>query len=159
MAALCQYREVSIVNSRYGLRVLRILLVDDHLALRRALRRFLASEYPGARFAEASNGRQALKLLMAGRWDLVLLDLSLSGPGGLELLRQVRRRRPGTPTLALSLQPEHLAGLRSLRSGASGFVPKHSSPEVLVTAMNSVLAGGTYFTRDVAKLHDGGKSR
>ena len=137
--------------------MLRILLVDDHLVLRRALRRFLASEYPGARFGEASNARQAVKLLVAGRWDLVLLDMGLRGSGGLEVLRQVRRRRPGTPALALSLQPEHLAGLRSLRSGASGFVAKHSPPEALVSAVNSVLAGRTYFSPDIAKLRDGGK--
>jgi len=131
---------------------LRILLVDDHVVVRRGLRQILAEEYPKAHFGEASNGQEALELVFAKSWDIILLDVSLPGPSGLDILKDIRRHLPKTPVLVLSYHPESVYGIRSLRSGATGYVTKQSAHEVLVDAVKRVLAGRKYVSPALAEM-------
>ena len=129
----------------------RFLLIDDHAVVRRGLRQILAEEYPRAKFEEASDGNEALKLLGAKPWDLVLLDVCLPGMSGLDVLKQIRQHWPKTPVLALSYYPESLYGIRTLRSGAAGYVTKQCAPEILAGAVKKVLAGGKYVSPALAE--------
>jgi len=129
----------------------KILLVDDHAVVRRGLRQMLAEEYPRAQFGEAVDGNEALSLLDSRAWDLVLLDVSMPRLSGLDVLKQIRQTLPRTPVLALSCHPESLYGIRTLRSGASGYITKDSAPEVLTRAVKKVLGGGKYVSPALAE--------
>lgn len=129
----------------------RILLVDDHAVVRRGVRQVLAEEMGGSlEFGEAGTPAEALALVEAQPWDLVLLDISLPGRGGLDTLRELKRLRPALPVLVLSMHAEEQYAVRTLRAGASGYVRKDSAPAELVRAARKVLAGGTHVSEAVA---------
>jgi len=119
----------------------RFLLVDDYAIVRRGLREILGEEYPKACFGEASDGQEALELIESKGWDLILLDISMPGIGGFEVLKEMRRRRLSTPVLILSVHPESEFLARALRAGAGGYVTKQSPPEVLTGAVRKLLRG------------------
>lgn len=120
---------------------MRILLADDHPLVRRGIRQVLAEELPGAAFEEAADAHQTLERHAAGRWDLVVLDLSMPGSAGLEVLRQIRRRDPGTPVVVLSMYPESQYAARALSWGAAAYLSKQCGPDELAGAVRRALAG------------------
>jgi DNA-binding NarL/FixJ family response regulator len=122
--------------------MIRVLIVDDHAIVRRGLRRLLSDELHGAAFGEASNARQALEELRGEKWDVALLDITLPGKSGLDLLKELKAARPRLPVLVLSAHPEDQFALRTLKAGAEGYLPKDSAPEELVKAIRKILAGG-----------------
>jgi DNA-binding NarL/FixJ family response regulator len=126
--------------------VARILLVDDHEIARKGIENVLAAAMPEATFGEAAMYAEALSLLQAERWDLVLLDLNLPGRGGLELLAEVRRQWPRLLVIVVSAYSEEEFALRCLRLGAQGYVMKTAGSKELVAAVRKVLAGGKYVT-------------
>jgi two-component system, NarL family, invasion response regulator UvrY len=126
--------------------MLRLLIVDDHPLVRRGIVEVLAEAFPGESIAEASDGAEALNALFDGTWDLVLLDLSLPGRTGLDVLKEIRSARPRLPVLILSTYPEEQFASRALRAGASGYLNKGNSSEVLVSAVRKLLAGGKYIS-------------
>jgi DNA-binding NarL/FixJ family response regulator len=100
---------------------------------------------------EADNGQMALELARKRRWDVVLLDITMPGKGGLEVLQELRRERPKLPVLILSAHPEDQLALRLLKAGAAGYVTKDKAPEVLLQAVRKVLRGEKYVSEALAE--------
>jgi two-component system invasion response regulator UvrY len=129
----------------------RMLVVDDHEVVRRGIRQVLAEGFPGAAFGEAATAAEALALLAAEHWDLLLLDINLPGRSGLEVLEDVRRQWPRLPVLVLSAYPEEEFAVRCLRLGAAGYLTKSSAADELVAAARKALEGGKYVTAALAE--------
>ncbi|MBU6399079.1 MAG: response regulator transcription factor [Verrucomicrobia bacterium] len=130
---------------------MKILLVDDHAVVRQGLKQILADNLHHAVFGEAGNAQEALGLIWQDRWDVVVLDVSLPGRGGLEVLREIKQSRPKLPVLVLSMHPEDQFAVRMLKAGAAGYMTKESAPDALVGAINKVLAGGRYVSPALAE--------
>ena len=131
--------------------MIRILIADDHPILRRGLKDILSSELPGAICGEAGNAQEALSQVQSQKWDLAILDVTMPGRSGLDVLRDVKGLRPDLPVLVLSMHPEDQLGKRVLKAGASGYMNKESAPEELIKAVRKVLAGGTYVSPALAE--------
>ncbi len=127
----------------------RILLVDDHAVVREGVRRLLL-DMPGIEIAEAATGQQALDTIRSQPVDLVILDLNLTGIGGLELLRRLLREFPNTRAIVFSMHAEPIYAARALRLGAKGYVSKSAAAEELVAAVKRVSEGGHYVERELA---------
>jgi len=130
--------------------MIRVLIVDDHPVVRSGLKNLLADEQD-IQVREAGDADEALLLISAGDFDLVMLDLDLPGKSGIELLGDIRRERPSLPVLVLSVYPEEQFALRSLRAGASGFVSKDAASEDLVAAVWKILGHGKYISEATAE--------
>ena len=129
----------------------RILLIDDHEVVREGVKKILNVKPDTTVFGEASAAAEALKLVREQDWDVVLLDLSLGGRSGLELLKELKQIRPRLPVLILSMHPEEQYARRAFKAGAAGYVTKDSSKAELVEAVSSVAAGGKYVSRALAE--------
>lgn len=129
---------------------MKILIVDDHPILRKGLIEILHEHFPDLSCMEASNAAEALSQLRNGTMDLILLDISLPGINGLEILKQIRSEHISTPVLILSVQPEDQYAIRVLKAGASGYLKKDSAPEELINAVNMLLRGKKYISANVA---------
>jgi len=128
-----------------------VLIVDDHAVVRQGLRQILADALSAVQIDEASNADEALGLVLKKNYDLVMLDISLPGRSGLELLRDIKYQQPSLPVLVLSVHPEDQMGVRILKAGASGYVNKDCEPLELVRAVNKVLSGGRYVSPTLAE--------
>lgn len=120
--------------------------------VRQGLKQILASEYKGVTFAEAKNAQEALTRVWKEHWDMVILDISMPGRSGLEVLKELKKTRPKLPILVLSMHPEDQFAVRVIKSGASGYMTKESAPEELVGATKKVLAGGRYVSASLAEI-------
>src|SRR5437773_2528052 len=130
---------------------MKILIVDDHAMVRQGLRHILADELRRAEFGEARNAQEALNRVWKDKWDVVVLDITMPGRSGLEVLREIKRSKPKLPVLVLSMHPEDQFAVRILKSGASGYMTKESAPEELVGAVKKVLGGGRYVSSALAE--------
>lgn len=130
---------------------MKILLADDHAVVRKGLKQILADEFKRAIFGEARNATEALDLIWKEHWDVVVLDITMPGRSGLEVLREIKRHKPRTPVLVLSMHPENQFAVRVLKRGASGYMTKESAPDELVGAIRKVLAGGRYVSTSLAE--------
>ncbi len=128
----------------------KILLVDDHPIVRQGLRQVL-SEAGFEIAGEAGSGEEVLALLPTLEMDLIILDLFMPGIHGLEVLKEVRQKRPRLPVLVLSIYPEEQFAMRSFRAGAQGYLIKTSIPEELVDAVVRVASGGKYISKALAE--------
>ena len=131
--------------------MIRILIADDHAILRRGLKEILVAEFKDAIFAEAGNAQEVLTNVRRQAWDLVILDITMPGRSGLDLLRDLKQLQPELPVLVLSMHPEDQYAKRVLRSGAAGYMNKETAPKELVTAIRKVLAGGRYVSAALAE--------
>lgn len=132
--------------------MIRIAIVDDHAIVRTGLRQYL-SEHTDLQVAgEAANGREAMELVRAGGIDVLLMDLSMPGQGGVEALAAIRERNPDLPVLILSGLPEAHYATSLLRQGASGYLSKECDPEEIVNAIRVVARGRKYISGAVAEL-------
>ena len=129
----------------------RILIVDDHTIVRCGLRAMLANEFRGAAFGEAADARQAFEQLRKKRWDIALLDITMPGKSGLDLLKELKAEWPTLPVLVLSGHPEDQFAVRVLKAGAGGYLTKESAPEELAKAIHKILAGGRYVSPALAE--------
>lgn len=120
---------------------MRILLVDDHPVVRLGVKEILKGAFATATIGEASDAEEALAELRAAPWEMVLLDLSMPGRSGLDLLKDVRRAQPLVPILVLSMHPPEQFAARVLRAGASGYLTKDAAPTELATAVERILSG------------------
>jgi DNA-binding NarL/FixJ family response regulator len=124
--------------------MVRILLVDDHAVVRDGIKRIF-DERPGkALFGEASSAHEALRLVREELWDVVVLDISLGGRNGLELLKEMKKIHPKLPVLILSMHSEEQYARRAFKGGASGYITKGSSRTEIVNAIYKVIGGGKY---------------
>ena len=132
---------------------IRVLIVDDHAILRAGVREMLADEEDLQVVGEAGSAEEALQFLESGnKVDVVVLDITLPGQSGIELLKHLRNERPELAILVLSMHPERSFAVRLMRAGANGYVPKVIVPEELVKAVRAVGTGRRYITPIVAEL-------
>ena len=131
--------------------MIRILVVDDHAILRRGIRDILAHELEGVICAEAGNAQEVVAQVQSEPWDLVILDITMPGRSGLDVLRDLKKLRPELPVLILSMHPEDQYAKRVLKAGAAGYMNKETAPKELVKAIRKVLAGGRYVSEALAE--------
>jgi len=139
------------MNAPHSANGIGLLLVDDHTIVREGLRRILEATAEGYRIVEASSGYQALELLRAEPFQLAIVDLSMPGMNGLELIRRIRAEHPRVLVLVLSMHAEEQYALRAFKAGAQGYVTKDSAAEELVRALHKILGGGAYVTASLAE--------
>ena len=132
-------------------RALRILIVDDHAIIRQGLRQLLADAFPETNFGEANNGAEALELIWKQPWDVVLLDITMPGQSGLDVLKQMSNAQPNLAVLVLSMHPEDQYAVRVLKAGAVGYITKNTASEEVVNAVRKVIAGGKYVSASLAE--------
>lgn len=131
--------------------MIKTLIADDHAILRAGLKHLL-SEYPDIVVAgEAINGHEALARVQAEDWSVVVLDMSMPGKSGIELIKQIKQLAPKLPILILSMHKEDVYAVRALKAGASGYLCKDNAEEQLVVALRKVAAGGLYISATVAE--------
>jgi len=129
----------------------RVLIVDDHETVRRGLKEILAEAFPIMEAGEATDSREALEMTLTQDWDIILLDISIPGHGGLTVLEEIRRLRPHIPVLVLTAYSEEEFAIRSLKLGASGFLNKSQTSTEVVAAAKKVMSGGKYVTLSLAE--------
>lgn len=132
--------------------MIKVLLVDDHTIVRHGLIRILSEMECGLEIDEANNGQEALAMFNSSDYSLVLLDISMPGRNGLEILKCIKRDKPSVPVLMLSMHSERQYAVRSLRLGASGYLTKESASNELQEAVTKVLSGGKYLGPSMAEL-------
>lgn len=131
--------------------MIRIAIVDDHAVVRAGLRQFFSDQVDLRVTGEAANGREALDLLRAGEIDVMLMDLSMPGQGGVDALAAIKARAPDLPVLILSGLPEEHYATALLKQGASGYLTKDCDPEDILRAIRTVVRGRKYITPSVAE--------
>lgn len=129
----------------------RILIADDHAVVRQGVKQFLADTPDLAIAGEAATGREVLALVREQDWDLVLLDLNLPDLSGLEVLKRIKQDKPALPVLIFSMFSEDEHAITALNAGASGYVPKESPPEQILTAIRRATEGGRYVSPALAE--------
>jgi two-component system, NarL family, invasion response regulator UvrY len=129
--------------------MLKILTIDDHEVVRRGIKDMFTEE--NATFGEARSGAEALTLVRKQQWDIAVLDISLGGRSGLEVLAEIKQLRPRMPVLILSMHAEEQYAVRAFRAGASGYINKTSSGEELRGAILKIISGGQYVGSTLAE--------
>jgi two-component system invasion response regulator UvrY len=130
---------------------MRVLIADDHAVFRRGLRDTLAEAFSKVTFGEARTAQEALDQVRRQDWDVVILDISMPGKSGLDILDDLKRMRPKLPILLLSMHPEQQFARRALKAGAAGYLTKDGVPEELKTAIKKIAAGGRYVSAALAE--------
>lgn len=131
--------------------MIKLLVVDDHAIVREGVRRILLEDPLVAAVDDVDAGVKAIEMVRGGDYDVVLLDISLPGPDGLEVLKQILLERPEVKVVIFSMFPESQFALRMLRAGAVGYLTKDRAPAELVAAVRKVAAGGRYVTASLAE--------
>jgi two-component system, NarL family, invasion response regulator UvrY len=131
--------------------MIRILVADDHIVVRRGLRMILLEGFPGAFIEEVGDAEDLVKAVIKESWDVVISDLSMPGRSGLDALQQIKQIKPNIPVLILSIHPEDQYAIRVLKAGASGYLSKDMAPDELVNAVQKVMLGKKYITAAVAE--------
>lgn len=132
--------------------MLEILIADDHPVVRQGIMRIIEDTPDMKVGGEAENGNEVLQKIREKDYDLVLLDISMPGSEGLEVIREVKKIKPHLPVLILTIHPEKYYGLRMLQAGASGYLTKQNAPYELIEAIRKVSQGGIYLSDSLAKL-------
>lgn len=134
---------------------MKILIADDHAIVRKGLIQILREEFPVAEVTEVAHSNEVLEEVKKQKWDVILLDISMPGQNGIEILKQIRANGIKTPVLMLSMHSEEQYAVRVLKAGASGFLNKQSATDELLIAVHKVLSGRKYITSSLAeKLAD-----
>lgn len=129
----------------------RVLIADDHFAIRRGVRHILETKFPNLEFGEAVNSAEALHKLKHATWDILILDIEVPGRSGFEVLKQIKLERIKTPVLVFSFHKEDQIAIRALKSGAAGYLSKDAADKELVDAIEQILAGKKYISVPVAQ--------
>ncbi len=130
---------------------MKVLIVDDHALVRRGMISLLKEFFGDVETAEAGDSREGLEAVIREAWDVAVVDISMPGRSGLELVQDMRRERPAMPILVVSSQAEEDYALRALKCGASGYVSKQSVADILVTAVRRVLEGRRFISQALAE--------
>jgi DNA-binding NarL/FixJ family response regulator len=131
--------------------MIRIVIADDHTIVREGLKQVLSAAGDLAVVGEAQNGREVLERVRALDFDVLLLDMSMPGKSGIELIKQVRAEKPKLRILVLSMHEEEQYAVRAIKAGASGYLTKDSASGQLVSAIRKVAGGGAFITDSVAQ--------
>lgn len=131
--------------------MIKILIADDHAVVRKGLKQILADAPVTVSTDEASSGQEALKKVRENNYNMVLLDISMPGMSGVDVLKQLKTERPKLPVLILTMHPEDQYAVRILKAGASGYLTKESAPDELISAIQKVSQGGRYISPSLAE--------
>lgn len=132
--------------------MIKVLIADDHAVVRSGLKQILDETEGEIRVeGEATNGREVLEKIQAREWDVLVLDITMPGRSGLDILKDIRQIKPSLPVLILSMHAEEQFATRMLKAGASGYLNKESAPEELVKAIRKVQSGGKYVSATQAE--------
>jgi len=131
--------------------MIKVLVADDHAIVRDGLKQILARTEDMVAAGEAKDGHEVIKLVREQQWDVLLLDMSMPGRSGLELIKQVKSENPKLPILVLSMHQEREYATRVIRAGASGYLNKDSASESLVAAIRKVAGGGMFISSAAAE--------
>src|SRR5258706_2370125 len=129
---------------------MRILITEDHAVVRQGLKLILADHFKNSVIGEARNATEALARVWKDKWDVVMLDITMPGRSGLEVLKEIKRSKPRVPVLILSMHPEDQFAVRLLQAGASGYMTKVSAPEEMIGAVKKTLHGSRYVSSALA---------
>jgi two-component system, NarL family, invasion response regulator UvrY len=132
--------------------MLKILVADDHPVVRQGIMRIIEETQDMRVTGEAQNGAEAVKKLKEQDFDLMLLDISMQGSDGLDVIREIKKMKPDLPVLILTIHLEKYYGLRMLQAGASGYLTKQNAPFELIEAIRKVSKGGMYISNSLAQL-------
>ncbi len=130
---------------------MKILIADDHAVFRRGLKETLSEAFPKVDFGEARTAQETFELAQRQNWDVIILDISMPGRSGLDILEDLRRSRPKIPVLLLTMHPEQQFARRALKAGAAGYLTKDSVPDELKEAIKRIVAGGRYVSATLAE--------
>lgn len=133
------------------MKTLKILIADDHAVVRRGVRQLLLESVRPEVVEEAESAAEALRKAGERDWDIVILDVSLPGRTGLDVLAEIKRTKPGLPVLMLSMHPEDQYAVRALRMGAAGYLTKDQAPEEIARAVRRIISGGRYVSPSLAE--------
>ena len=131
--------------------MIRVVIADDHTILREGLKQLLQSAPDLSVVGEAGDGHEVLARVRGVDFDVLLLDMSMPGRSGMELIRQVKAERPKLRVLVLSMHEEHQYAVRAIRAGAAGYLTKESAALELVAAIRKVAGGGAFISAEVAE--------
>jgi two-component system invasion response regulator UvrY len=132
--------------------MIKILIADDHAIVRQGLKKIVENDTDMKVVGEAQNGAELLNLVRKTEFDVIILDISMPGRNGLEILKDLKRANSSLPVIILSIHPEDQYAVRAVRAGASGYMSKESAPEELVKAIRLAYRGGKYVSPLVAGL-------
>ena len=138
------------VNSNFGARKKTVFLVDDHPIVRQGLTLLINQEPDLAVCGEAEEMHSAVVAILAARPDILIVDISLNGPDGLELLKNIRIKLPRLPVLILSMHDESIYAERALRVGANGYIMKQEATDKVLVALRRILSGEIYVSEKIA---------
>ncbi len=130
---------------------MKFLIIDDHAIVRKGLSQLLKEEFPDAEIAEAVDDNEVYQKTRKQIWDVILLDISMPGRNGMEILKQLRAENVKAPILVLTMHQEDVYGPRVLKAGANGFLNKEMATEELIAAVHRVLAGRKYISGALAE--------
>lgn len=131
--------------------MIKVLIADDHPVVRRGVREVLSEAGDVLVGGEAESAPEVRQRVLEERWDVIVLDISLRGGNGLELIPEIRRERPETGILVLTVYSEPQYAVRAIRAGAAGFLTKEAIGDKLIDAVRKIASGGRYITPDVAE--------
>ena len=131
---------------------IEVLIADDHAIIRDGLKKILADTDDMVVAGEAMNGAITLEKMRERDWGLVVLDLSMPGRSGIELIKLIKAEKPKCPVLIFSMHPEEQYAVRALRAGASGYLSKEGDSDLILPALRKVAGGGVYFSAKVAEI-------
>lgn len=131
--------------------MIRVLLADDHAIVRDGIKQILADTGDLTVAGEATNGNEVLEKVRTGQWDVLVLDISMPGKSGLELIKQLKGEAPRLPILVLSMHHEEQYAMRALRAGAAGYLTKESDSDLLVSVIRKVARGGVFLSSSMAE--------
>lgn len=132
---------------------MKVLIADDHLVVREGLKEIVHKLEEVSIVETASDGREALEKIENARYDLVILDISMPGLSGLDILQSMKRKKITSHVLVLSIHPQAQYAIRALHLGASGYLSKDSAYEELASAIRKISAGGRYISADLAEKY------
>src|SRR6266705_1808592 len=130
---------------------MRVLIADDHAVFRRGLKETLAEAFSRVTFGEAKTAQETLEQVRGQNWDVVILDISMPGKSGLDILDELKHLRPKLPILLLSMHPDQQFARRALKAGAAGYLTKDGVPEELKEAIKKIVGGGRYVSATLAE--------
>ncbi|HSL88104.1 MAG TPA: response regulator transcription factor [Ignavibacteriaceae bacterium] len=131
---------------------MRIIIADDHALIRKGLKEILQQVEGLVLLDEAQNGPELLLKVTENDYDIIVLDISMPGKSGLDVLKDLSNIKPEIPVLILSVYPEEQYAIRVLKAGASGYLTKDSAPDELVSAIKKIVNGGKYISASLAEM-------
>ena len=131
---------------------LKILLADDHSVIRHGVLKSLSANFPDAEYSEASNAGEVMQLILDTKYDMIILDISMPGRNGMEVLKEVKARQSDTPVIIFTMYPEDQFGVRAIKNGASAYLTKDIPLKKLVKVIKKILKHERYLSPSLMDL-------